>query len=129
MHLTALKKLKTLKLGALPAGCADELTTDLLSKLPELASLSLHCAVFTSLRELSGLSTLTRLTKLQLTGWGRDAKMRMRTFRCYGHCVSCVTWQLIYLGAVVVTCCRDLRQACQTLRDWIISAAHTGFDW
>lgn len=76
MHLTALKKLNTLKLGALPAGCADELTTDLLPKLPELASLSLHWAVFTSLRELSGLSTLTYPTKLQLTGWGRDAKMR-----------------------------------------------------
>lgn len=69
MHLTALKRLRKLKLKQPPTGYADALTGSVLPKLPMLASLSLDCTGFTSLCELSGLSKLTRLTELHLMGW------------------------------------------------------------
>jgi hypothetical protein len=75
MHPTALKHLQMLKLCSLPAGCADGLTSSVLTKLPWLASLSLNCGECTSLRELPGLSGLTFLTELQLTSWGEGEMM------------------------------------------------------
>lgn len=73
--LTSLKDLRTLHFTQPLPNCVDQLTTNLLPKLPSLQSLDMHCRGLTSLQQLSGISKITRLTKLTLQQWEPQATM------------------------------------------------------